>query len=65
MTDPDYAVPHLFKTDGPHTIASLHVDLDMLGHHGVWIESNDGQLIKIPEELRKLVAKRLREATYP
>lgn len=60
--DPDYAQAFRYETDGASTIKLLWVD--ETPEHGVWLISNDGQKVKIPECLRKLVSKRLREATF-
>ena len=48
------------RTTGDSTVAALW--LDAFG--GVWLESNDGQKVVVPGEVRKLLAKRLKEANY-
>lgn len=49
-----------YRTTGDSTVAALWVDA--MG--GVWLESNDGQKVVVPAEVRKLLAKRLRDATF-
>ena len=58
--DEDYAREYLYATDSPITIARAWADAE----GGFWIESNDGQHISIPFGLRRLVAKRVKEATF-
>jgi hypothetical protein len=58
--DSDYVSSYDYETTGPCTIKSVHVDQQS----SIWITSNDGQKIVIPQSLRKPVAKRIREAFF-
>jgi hypothetical protein len=57
-----YSQTFVYDTDGACTVKRLWVDETPA--HGVWLESVDGQRVKVPECLRKLVAKRVRDASY-
>lgn len=59
--DPDYAQEFRYEGGaGPCGLRALWVD----AHGGCWLESEDGQRVVIPPAIRRLVAGRVREATY-
>jgi len=62
--DPDYSREFTYRTDGALSLKALWVDRPSTGKPGVWLESNDGNRVRIPMELRGLVAKRVREAQF-
>ncbi len=53
--DPDYAREYRYATTGACTVARVWADV----YGGVWI---DGQRVVVPAEIRRLVARRVREA---
>lgn len=60
----DHCMEFRYETgEGACLIKRAWVD-ETEGGHSFWIESQDGQRVVIPEELRKLIAKRCREATF-
>jgi hypothetical protein len=61
--DTDYSQEFRYETEGACTVRRIWVDETLMGH-GFWLESNDGQRVLIPEDLRKLLAKRCRELTF-
>lgn len=59
--DPDYPVEYKFDgATGACTVRSVWIDK----FGGAWLESVDGQHVVIPPEVRRLVAKRIKEATF-
>jgi len=60
--DEDFCQMFRYATDGACAISKLWVD--ETPEHGIWMESNDGQRVKVPECLRRLIAKRVKEAMF-
>lgn len=58
--DPDYAQEYRYTTDGGCTVRALWVDMN----GSAWLETNDGQRVVVPAELRRLIAKRIREGKF-
>jgi hypothetical protein len=60
--DEDYAKTHVFEFGEPNTcvIKELWVD----ANRNIFLRSNDSQLICVPKEIRKLIAARIKEATF-
>jgi len=56
----EYSQGFKYDTTGACTIAHLWADAE----GGLWVESNDGQRVVIPAEVRKLVAKRVRDTLF-
>lgn len=56
----EYSNAYEYSPVDPHstTIRSLHVDAS----GSAWLEAGDGQRVSIPQEIRGLIAKRVREA---
>ena len=56
---PEYALVFSYEPPGagPSSIRALWVDQG----GGVWLEATDGGRVVVPSEIRKLVAKRMRE----
>jgi hypothetical protein len=56
----EYSRTYEYGTTGACTIRELWVD----GNGSCWLESNDGQRVVVPAEIRNLIAKRVRETKF-
>lgn len=52
-----------YAVTGDATVHKVWVD-NTSPYGGIWLESNDGSLVVIPDRMRKLLAKRVRDATF-
>lgn len=58
--DEDFAMGFKYDTTGACTVAQVWVDVE----GGCWLESNDGQRVVIPKDIRSLIAKRVRDLRF-
>jgi hypothetical protein len=56
--EPEYSRVYEYDTTGACTVKAL-----WLSGRCVWLESVDGQRVVIPEDMRKLISKRIREVS--
>jgi hypothetical protein len=58
----EYAKTHVFNISEPNTCVIKELWADP--NKNIFLRSNDGQIICIPREIKKLVALRIKEATF-